>query len=191
MSKRIIMEGQTFSQGTKVLEFLYNKNDQSYYSCLCTNCGHKFIQDGYSTRIGRQGCKYCRKINHLGSLMENEPYNVGKIRRDWWGKRIVAVVNKRRKKNPDFEYSISMKQGWEQFEKQEGKCAYTKLPLSFPKQGALGGTASLDRIDSSRGYIEGNIQWVHTDINNMKSDMTQEQFINLCKLVITNINSTH
>jgi len=59
--KRIIIEGKTFSQGTKVLKFLYNKNCQSYYLCQCTNCGNKFRQDGYSTRIGRQGCKHCRK----------------------------------------------------------------------------------------------------------------------------------
>jgi hypothetical protein len=44
-------------------------------------------------------------------------------------------------------------------------------------------------IDSSKGYIEGNIQWVHKDINNMKWDFTQEEFINYCKLVANNFKN--
>lgn len=47
-------------------------------------------------------------------------------------------------------------------------------------------TISLDRIDSTKGYIEGNVQWVHKSVNIMKSTLTQEQFINFCKLVAEN-----
>ena len=45
------------------------------------------------------------------------------------------------------------------------------------------GTASLDRIDSSKGYVKGNVQWVHKDINKMKTDFEQSIFIKLCKSV--------
>lgn len=45
------------------------------------------------------------------------------------------------------------------------------------------GTASLDRIDSSRGYVEGNVQWVHKDVNFMKQALSQERFVELCTLV--------
>ena len=38
-------------------------------------------------------------------------------------------------------------------------------------------TASLDRIDSSKGYIKGNVQWVHKNINYMKQEMTNEEFL--------------
>ena len=41
-------------------------------------------------------------------------------------------------------------------------------------------TASLDRIDSKKGYIEGNIQWVHKDINRMKWAFNEDYFIKLC-----------
>jgi hypothetical protein len=41
-------------------------------------------------------------------------------------------------------------------------------------------TASLDRIDSSKGYIEGNLQWVHKDVNIMKMDLSQVEFIDYC-----------
>jgi hypothetical protein len=44
-------------------------------------------------------------------------------------------------------------------------------------------TASLDRIDSSFGYIEGNVQWVHKDINIIKLDYDQDYFIKICSAV--------
>jgi len=44
-------------------------------------------------------------------------------------------------------------------------------------------TASLDRIDSSKGYVRGNIQWVHIAINFMKHSLPEEEFIRWCCLV--------
>ena len=179
------MEGRTFPQGTKVLSFLYHKNDQSYYMCQCTNCGHEFRQDGYSTRIGRQGCKHCRKKSTWNPLVAKEPYEIGLLTRLWWAKRVIAVVSVRQKRNPSFEYTITMQDAWEKFLEQDGKCKYTKLKLEFPKN-STGGTASLDRIDSSKGYIKGNIQWVHCVINTMKSDLKEEDFKKYCKLITDN-----
>jgi archaellum component FlaC len=43
-------------------------------------------------------------------------------------------------------------------------------------------TASLDRVDSAKGYIKGNVQWVHKDINMMKQQYSQEYFIQMCRL---------
>jgi len=48
-------------------------------------------------------------------------------------------------------------------------------------------TASLDRIDSSKGYIEGNVQWVHKMVNMSKQQYTQEEFINMCIAVANKV----
>ncbi len=48
-------------------------------------------------------------------------------------------------------------------------------------------TASLDRIDSSKGYIKGNIRWVSRSINYMKNDMTDEMVWELCDLIKENL----
>ena len=45
-------------------------------------------------------------------------------------------------------------------------------------------TASLDRIDNTKGYTQDNVQWVHKDINRIKSDLSQEYFLTLCKTVV-------
>jgi len=42
-------------------------------------------------------------------------------------------------------------------------------------------TASLDRIDSSRGYEIGNIQWVHLITNQMKQALDESEFVEWCK----------
>lgn len=44
-------------------------------------------------------------------------------------------------------------------------------------------TASIDRIDNSKGYIVGNVQWVHKQVNFMKGTMKQKEFIKFCKLI--------
>jgi hypothetical protein len=73
---------------------------------------------------------------------------------------------------------------WELYEKQCGKCAITGIPIEFEKDKPNAPhEASLDRIDSSMGYVIGNVQWVHRDVNFMKSDFTMEYFLSLCKLV--------
>lgn len=78
---------------------------------------------------------------------------------------------------------------WNIFLQQKGKCAYTRLPLLLDRRWPRGKnlqTASLDRIKSAKGYIKGNVQWVHKDVNQMKMDLSEKRLIELCKLITTN-----
>lgn len=78
-----------------------------------------------------------------------------------------------------------MEDAWKQFEKQEGRCALTGWPLVIrhSSHGKNRRTASLDRIDSHKGYDPGNIQWVHKDVNQMKWTLTNSRFIEVCQQV--------
>ena len=76
-----------------------------------------------------------------------------------------------------------------------GICFYSKivnvifqdLELCFPRASKdKSWNASLDRIDSSKGYIEGNVQWVHQNINMMKNKFDNQYFIEMCKLITKN-----
>ena len=76
---------------------------------------------------------------------------------------------------------------YEVFLNQNGKCALTGIPLTFLKSGdrqkITPTNASIDRIDSSKGYIKSNIQIVSTYVNLLKSDFTVQELLNLCKMV--------
>ena len=70
------------------------------------------------------------------------------------------------------------------WEKQNGQCAYTKLPMLATSNQF--NTVSLDRVDSSKGYVVGNVQLVCAAINKMKQEYTEELFVLMSHLVTQN-----
>lgn len=86
-------------------------------------------------------------------------------------------------KNRNLEFHITIDYIWDLFIKQNGCCSITNLPIFFTNRKDIKQTASLDRIDSSKGYIEGNVQWVHKTINQMKWDFDQDYFISTCSKI--------
>lgn len=75
-------------------------------------------------------------------------------------------------------FELSMDYLWNLFERQQRKCAITgDLIESFDN-------ASLDRINSEDGYVEGNVQWVTYQANVSKHTMTMEQLYEFCKKVL-------
>ncbi len=63
---------------------------------------------------------------------------------------------------------------------QQQKCALSGLPIIFGEKSTSHNTASVDRIDSSKGYIIGNIQLVHKDVNRMKNEFSDSRFFEIC-----------
>lgn len=88
----------------------------------------------------------------------------------------------RRAKQRDYEFTITIEQIWDIYIAQDKVCALSGVPIDFK------GTASLDRIDNSRGYVRENIQIVHKDVNYMKYIYSQDYFIKMCNLVASKHN---
>lgn len=88
------------------------------------------------------------------------------------------------------DFLIDIKWAWLLFIKQKNRCALSGVEITFPEtqRKEHQGTASLDRIDSSLGYTEENVQWVHKRINIMKGDMSDSEFIDWCKIVVDYTN---
>ena len=87
-------------------------------------------------------------------------------------------------RNRNKEFCLVDQDIFDLWEKQDGQCAYSKLPLvALTNQF---NTVSLDRIDSSVGYVVNNIQLVCAAINKMKQEYTQEVFLMFCHLVTKN-----
>ncbi len=72
---------------------------------------------------------------------------------------------------------------------QSGKCALTGWDMTMELgRGPVPTNCSLDRIDSNRGYEVGNVQLVCRAANVAKSDLTQSDFIVLCRSVMETHN---
>ena len=76
------------------------------------------------------------------------------------------------------------------FFKQNKKCALTGIELNLPTKHTekWHTNASLDRINNSKGYIEGNLQWVDKMVNIAKQTYTQEEFIEMCMKVAKHLS---
>lgn len=83
------------------------------------------------------------------------------------------------------EFNISIEYISSLLLQQKFKCALSGLDIVAGYVNIKSGqhTASLDRIDNNRGYVEGNVQWVHKDVNWMKQDFNQDYFIELCQRI--------
>lgn len=70
------------------------------------------------------------------------------------------------------------------FEKQKGICVYTGEKLTLKKNTKdTSQTASLDRIDSTKGYVVNNVHWVNKKINKLKNNFNEKEFLHLCSIV--------
>jgi hypothetical protein len=80
------------------------------------------------------------------------------------------------------EFSVSDEYLWVLYTRQEGMCALSGVPIEFKNinKGVTHNTASLDRICSTVGYVEGNLQWVHKHVNLMKNVLDQPYFLEMC-----------
>jgi len=65
--------------------------------------------------------------------------------------------------------------------KQEGRCALSGVTMGYIGSGWC--TASVDRIDPTKGYIPGNVQWTCWRVNDAKAGMTNDDFVNMCRAI--------
>lgn len=156
-----------------------NKHGSRLWLCRC-DCGTERIMmtRDLSPKTEKKWqatrCKRCE-------LIEMELSNrVTEMPNRFWA-RVKEHANRR-----GLKFEITRDDALNEFQKQSGQCALTGLNLHFTKLRTnyyRYTNASLDRIDSSKGYIPGNIQWVEKRINMMKNTHNQSEFISLCHLV--------
>ena len=146
------------------------------WECLC-DCGN--IKNVCRSTLINGDSRSC------GCLAEELKFKgLNGISHAYWGRIRSAALKSGR------EFNISMQYVWDLYEKQNRRCALSNIEIVFEKRShhCINQTASLDRIDNSKGYIEGNVQWVHKMVNRMKSVFDQEDFIKMCES-ITNVKN--
>lgn len=114
---------------------------------------------------------------------------------DWQCKACVVKAkgfsNNKHKGNKERIYNLYKNQAksrgvyWDlfiddMFHSFNGCCAMTGWDISIEYSNK---TASLDRIDSKKGYTFDNIQWVHNMVNMSKGAYDNKKFIDMCRCI--------
>ena len=156
--------------------FIYNGKGKGrkirQYECLCTSC-NKTILVIRSGKLGTKGKKACYAC--YAEKKRKYPDYISRTRREHFSQ--VKGQAKRRK----ISFNLDIKQTFDLLEKQGYKCSLSGMSIDIDSEDK---TASIDRKNSSKGYIRSNIQWVHKDINVMKGSMDMDYFLSLCNKII-------
>ena len=141
------------------------------YICVC-DCGNEHLCTGYNLIHGiATRCRNC----------SNPKLGFDQIPQIIWKKILYGA------KVRNIELNITIQYANDIYKKQNSKCALSGDIIGFSatrrehRSGQT--TASLDRIDSNKGYIEGNIQWIHKKYQLIKRTYNNKEFIDICNHV--------
>jgi hypothetical protein len=150
-------------------------NTKNYYSVTCLYCGkaRNITRHDHATRLAKHRCKTCSNKN-------NHPQGeVDGIRVSWFNKFRISAGHR------SLEWDITIEDVAHTLSMQASKCALSGVWIST--RGNLNKiTASIDRIDNSKGYTKDNIQLVHKKINIMRGTLSIKEFVGFCEAVAGN-----
>lgn len=196
------LAGQKFGHLLGIKPLYKDKTYHKYmWAFICELCGNGHIASGIDVKRGRiKSCGCLKNTREKNGLWKG----YYEISGSTYG-HYKEIAEKR-----GIEFSVSIEDLWNQYINQNERCVYTNIKLilsstnNISSNGSANRTplnASLDRIDSDKGYIPGNVQWVFKPINIMKGSLSHVDFIRICKLIYDNnknesfndidFNSTH
>lgn len=138
-----------------------------YWWVRC-KCGKVYELCG--AHIRSKNCKSCG-CQKRESIRNTRFAGYGQISLTRWN------TIRREAKQRNLKFEIDIKYVWKLYEKQNKRCALSGIKIFFNKFTKGRRTASLDRIDSSKGYIKGNVWWLHKTVNKLKRDYQLKEFL--------------
>lgn len=158
-------------KGFKLLEPY--KTGGENHRFLCPLCEKEFLCTPY---------RICRKLTRsCGCFIKTKRIGTEFVSGLYYGKIKYSA------KERNIQFDVSLEYLSNLLVQQNFKCALSGIELTYGYTGRKNKhrlTLSLDRIDSTKGYIEGNVQWVHKNINFMKSNLNQDKFFEYCKKIV-------
>lgn len=166
---------------------------------VCTRCNNvKSIDSFYkgTASFGKMSwCKQCS--NEYKKKYNAEHYVERRQTLDKW--RYESIIGRsqslmnaarRRASVKNLEFSLTKERIY--FALRMGLCEVTKIPFQMERDVTIKTSRhpfspSIDRKDPFRGYTDDNIQIVVSIYNLGKSQFSDEQFLNFCKLVAANV----
>lgn len=174
------LKGKRFGKLVVVKDIERSRNGHIRWECIC-DCGNK--KSVLSTHLISGKITHCGCIKRPTGSKHAQWKGCGDLSGGLWCSIKRGANGSKGRRILDFK--ITIEYAWNLFKKQQARCAISGIEINLNRSSTskYTGTASLDRIDSSKGYIKGNVQWVHKDINKMKNSYDQSYFIEMCKLI--------
>lgn len=169
--------GQKFHKLTVVARATSNRSGSSTWLCKC-DCGNEKVYSSDHLTRKKHSVKSCGCQRTWKGANHKQWSGVGDMSGDWWYSHVLR--ERKQKRRTPIPVTVTKEDAWELFLKQDRKCALSGVSIEISGNHRTN-TASIDRIDSSKGYELDNIQWVHKHVNFMKRTYSQEYFIQMCK----------
>ena len=154
------------------------------YRRSCPSCGKEqsYLRRNYAIESLRLG-KICKACSNKKTDNCNRGWHRG-VRISWLNRFRIGAELRR------LEWKLTLDDIADLMEEQNNRCALTGLSIEFPEVGhPQNAPASIDRIDSSKGYVRDNIQLVVKRINMMKQQYSQDEVIDMClQVALTHYN---
>jgi len=172
---------------------------------VCKKCEREkeataeFFQRNKRRKDGLESnCKECNKNWQLLKDREYKKNNRERVRlngRNQYRKagfRSKIKTSKASAAKHGFEFRLIEQDLIDQFNKQQGLCYYTNLPMDMEIGSNDWNVVSIDRIDSDIGYVPSNIVLCRKIANFMKNTLSIDQFkyeiVELSKCLVTQAN---
>lgn len=155
---------------------VYKGEDGRWYKpCPSCNNPQSYLRRNYAilSYNNKKICKACSSIKPKSNVHKGWIKDV--LRRSFMRKCKVSAELRNIEWDVSFEFLADV------LIEQDFKCNLTGWNIDA--MDAQNNSASLDRIDSSKGYLPDNVQWVHKMVNMCKQQYSQEDFIDMCKAV--------
>ena len=125
--------------------------------------------------------KYKIKSNSREGRPHKKTKKFGEIHQSY------ICILKERSNRKNLTFNLNGNYLWKLFLKQNRCCSLSGIEIVFPKAWGIRSktqiTASLDRIDSNKGYIKGNIQVISIICNHAKNNLTHNEMLEFCKIM--------
>ena len=161
-----------------ILEDDFVKHQDRYmvkFQCRCGNVDYKRLSQLETMQF--KCCRKCGRKNNYPDKRKNRGFfDKNGMHRVW----LTSIKDNLVRGSKTIECSITLDDLYKALKKQNFKCSYTGIDLKVINTLKSESNASVDRIDSDKGYEVGNIQWVYKPINIMKNGLSDSDFRNLC-----------
>ena len=183
--------GQPLNEEQQKIEDQVNANDFSFFDThlkkmrttpnfVCKLCGDDDLLNFYISNKSK--CKKCISLHMKKKYTNGDFFNRQEENKKWTLCNFIhykVQQAKHRSIRKGIEFNITNEIIEDIFKKQDGKCYFTNIELTFSTHDW--NSLSIDRLDNNLGYIKDNIVLVTRFINSSKNAMTVLDFVDSIK----------